>query len=135
MKKILIIDDDSYKADSAERALRNIFNSKGEETNFERAEHMRDVMLLDKSGELQSFNLIILDMNFPMYHRERVQLGLGNSVIHRINHRKYDVPIIVFTSEPDLLREDSENIIGTVKFESSVWDEPKFEEVINNHFI
>ena len=134
MKKVLIIDDDSYKADCAEKALRNIFMSRGEETEFERAEHMRDVMLLDKSGELKEFSLIVLDMNFPMYHGERVQAGLGNSVIHRLNHRKYEVPVIVLTSEPDLLRETSDNLIGTVQYEYSVWNEPKFEKIINDYY-
>lgn len=128
MKNILILDDDFYKAEDARRCIEKIFNNKGEEVKTKHVSCFKEFVAEER--EIDKYDLLILDMNFPVYPNERVTAGMGNSVINRLDFRNKDIKIIVFTSEPNLVRETSENLLGIVEHDSSVWSLPKFEDVL-----
>ena len=132
MKRVLIVDDDQYKADRAKEAVKQVFYERGIDTEFTIVNCLQGYKQFNR--ELDVFDLLVLDMNFPVYANDRPKLGLGNLVLTEIDRRKYKIPVIVFSSELELLNKEIKNIIGGVKFDSSVWDKPKFEKVINEYF-
>lgn len=132
MKRVLIIEDDNHKAERAKQNIGSILDDRNESVEFLRVDCMNEFRRLEQ--ELNTVDLIVLDMNFPMYKVERAKIGIGNIVLHRLEARNYHIPVIVYTSELSLLTQESDNIIGKIEYNASIYDKSKFEEIINEYF-
>lgn len=124
---ILIIDDSSYKTDWIKKELNSFFEVSNNYTCFEDA----CSALCDLREN--TYDLIILDMQFPWGKMERIERETGLDVLSELDRLELTIPVIVCSSELfDFSKVDYDHYIGFVKYDSSV-AYSKFPQILTEH--
>jgi len=128
--KVLIIDDEAYKRKVIKDYLNDLGVSDINEKTF------RNEGLYELINSNNSYNLLVLDMNFPAYKDSYPEKNMGLNVLREIKTRKRlndaveKLKIIICSSEPHDDYDEYEKVIGIIKYNSSVYLKPQFEELL-----
>lgn len=134
MKKIIIVDDSEYKRRDIINYMCSIF---GKEVDFLECGYrniaIQEMMKMeDDIKNNPSEYLLILDMCFPNMEDSFPERDEGLHFLFYLKHRKINISTIVCSSEDTFFNEVIEypNVLGTVKYDSSVYQKSLFEELL-----
>ena len=129
IKKVLIIDDDEYKASNIKKILENIGIN---DISISKSRNSGIRSLRDNK-----YDLLILDNCFPVYDNSYPERDMGLSLLHHfslaLSYKEVikDTKIIMCSSDKlEIPEYDNLNILGSVQYNSSVYMDPYFEELI-----
>ena len=91
---IVIIEDNIQKMEDIKKYILKEYNPKRIITI---SSLMKSLYYIKENHEY--IDLIILDWNFPMYENEYPGIAMGNHVLNYISKRKYDIDIIICSSD------------------------------------
>jgi len=120
--KCLVIDDDECKVDN----LRRYFTSEDAFYLFKSYNPgMREIV---KNGN--NYDLLILDMNFPLFDGEELEKETGLLVLSEIKRRRISIPTVVYSS--DIIDvSDYDNVIGYIKYDPSLYLKNQVDDISN----
>ena len=125
--KVLIIDDTKTKTETIVNYL-NKLNITDVTTRNCRNDGLRGLMEQAKTG--REYDLLILDMMFPIVRNSRIIPDAGIRVLEEIERRKWKIPVIMCSSEKIDDLSQYKNIIGNIIYNSSVYLLPEFKKLI-----
>lgn len=128
--KTLIIDDDDYKISSIKEILNNLGI-----TEIDAVKSLNPGLRQLRENH---YDLLILDNCFPLYNESYPEKDMGMDLLYRfchaITYREIikDTKIIMCSSDNLDISEykDELNILGCVKYDSSVYLNPYFEKLL-----
>ena len=93
--KVLILDDDIYKAMAVQRALRDEGVRKIEVVSDQQSgmDYVYDCMIKE-----DPVNLIVTDMQYPLKQGGRIEIEAGFELIERLENEKIEIPVIICSS-------------------------------------
>lgn len=105
----LVIDDDTYKASQFTRYLtkEDTFTVKGSYNSG-----LRELFF----NEDIKYDCIILDMNFPTFDNEGVEINEGLNVLSELKRKKLNIPVVIFSSKYVCV-DQYENVIDYILYE------------------
>lgn len=131
--KVLIVDDLDFKRKRIKDYVKNILT----DVEFEEFSCGRDMLnylrpyyLNEKDKDNLKDILLFLDWNFPLYKNEMPNVGEGMTILFHIDRRKLPLKTIIVSSDDVELDEDYPFVLGTIKDDSSVYQQPIYEEYI-----
>lgn len=128
--KALIIDDDAYKRKVIKDYLNDLGVSDINEKTF------RNEGLYELINSNDSYDLLVLDMNFPALKDTYPERNMGLEVLKEIEMRNTfkeavkKLKIIICSSEPHDNYDEYDKVVGVIKYNSSVYLKPQFEELL-----
>lgn len=132
---ILVLDDDIHKRSGIVDYLYEIYP----EADFvEFSYRNKAVKYLRDNEEDMKENpdkyLLILDMQFPVLADTFPEADEGVHFLYYLLHKGYEIKVICCSSE-DTMKEKCEeigypNLAGFIKYDSSVWMLPQFNEIL-----
>lgn len=128
--KVLIIDDDTCKRKVIKDFLNDLGVSDVNEKTF------RNEGLYELINSNNSYDLLVLDMNFPALRDSYPEHDMGLKVLREIKMRNTfkeavkKLKIIICSSEPHDNYDEFDKVIGVIKYNSSVYLKPQFEELL-----
>ena len=118
--RIIIIDDDKYKVQNLRSYL------KEEDTVSTFNNFCAGMFELVKNNE--SYDILFLDMNFPLNENEFPQPRMGLLVLNELQRRKINIPVVIYSSDKTNV-EDYDNIIGYIVYDSSLYIQEQVDEI------
>ena len=128
--KVLIIDDEAYKRKVIKDYLNDLGVSDINEKTF------RNEVLYELINSNDSYDLLVLDMNFPALKDTYPERNMGLEVLKEIEMRNTfkeavkKLKIIICSSEPHDNYDEYDKVVGVIKYNSSVYLKPQFEELL-----
>ena len=128
--KVLIIDDEAYKRKVIKDYLNDLGVSDINEKTF------RNEGLYELINSNDSYDLLVLDMNFPALKDTYPERNMGLEVLKEIEMRNTfkeavkKLKIIICSSEPHDNYDEYDKVVGVIKYNSSVYLKPQFEELL-----
>lgn len=120
--KILIIDDSQSKVNDIKSCIDG---------------HLVDVAECRNDGLIalisEKYDLLILDMQFPVVNGGDIDRLCGLSVIRELNRKNINIPIIICSGVyTDYTHVDTNNLVKSyIVYDSSVYMKPKIESLID----
>lgn len=128
--KTLIIEDNQYKLQEIKNSLKFL----GITDITHRAALNPGLFELRNSyRKNQPYDLLVLDMQFPIYEHEIPRPNAGIFVLDEIERCNRSLPVIICSSEEQNLT-NYENIIGEVIYNSFVSLQYPFQEILETAF-
>ena len=129
--KILVIDDNEFKFDNIKKILEKV--DVEPEITWAKSRNSGLISILQhnvQDNDLAPFDMLICDNYLPIYDDDWETKPFGKYIVRRIRKvlNLTDLPIVMCSSEP--LEEFDYNY--NITYNSSVYMEPMFKEVIND---
>lgn len=129
--KTLIIEDNPCKF----QEIKNTLNFLGITNITHRAALNPGLFELRNSyRKNQPYDLLVLDMQFPIYEHEIPRPNAGIFVLDEIERCNRSLPVIICSSEEQNFT-DYENVIGEVVYDSFVSLRYPFQEILETAFL
>lgn len=131
IKKVLIIDDSDLKRDRIENYIREI-NSAFEINKFSFGRELQWFLknYYKNQSELQD-TILFLDWNFPYYQNDWLEQGAGKHILFIIKHYELPIQVVIVSSDDvDIDKEEYPFVLGTIKDNSSIYQQPLYEKVL-----
>lgn len=126
--KVLIIDDSGMKRHDIINTLEG-FGITDITEKEARNEGLRELL---KSYESDNpYDLLILDMQFPVFPDGMPKPNMGIDVLHEIERKGWDIPVVMCSSDSTDLKDTFENVIADVQYDPMVSLTYKFEKIID----
>ena len=125
--KILLVEDNDYKCNDIVASLKAC----GETDVTRRISRNGSLIeLMEAQDEDRMYDLVILDMQIPLREEEpwRILQDGGMEVFEEIKRCEYDT-LVAFCSSELIENEDA---LMCIRYDSSVWMKPLFEELLVN---
>lgn len=78
------------------------------------------------------YNLLILDMQFPIFDDEMPKIDMGIDVLCEMKRKGWLIPVIVCSSDFTNCRETFSNVIADIQYSPFVSLTNKFEQALEN---
>lgn len=131
--KVIIVDDLDFKRNRIKKYVCNILDN----VEFEEFSCCRDMLnylrpyyLNEKNKDDLKDILLFLDWNFPFYKNEMPNIGEGETILFHINRKKMPLKTIIVSSDTVNLKEEYPFILGVIKDDSSIYQQPIYEDYI-----
>lgn len=128
--KTLVIEDLTIKASDIaeylnECGIKDITLRKSRNTGL--------IELRKAANEEHSYELLILDMQFPIYEDGPIDREAGIDILREIKRLKYDALAVIMCSSDDVSRkvQGFSNVSGIIQYDYSVDLTPQFKEVVS----
>ncbi len=129
--KYLILDDMDYKRDR----IKEYVSSIDKEATFEEFCCARDFLsflreFIKDKNKMKDY-LLFLDWNFPFYAHEMVEVAEGERILATLEIRDFEMKVVIVSSDEVNYNSDYPYVLGSIQDNSSVWQKPDYEEMIN----
>jgi len=107
--EFLIIDDDNSKIEKVSKYM-------GSNTLYAARSFNSALQTIYASICTNIYDGVILDMSFPRFDNEpwTIKSNMGLQILHRMKHRKIDIPVLIYSSENNNDTSEYKNVKGFV---------------------